>query len=113
MRLIENRPAYSGLTSQKNSHDRSKNQRRRLHQLCDTAHRWHQSFFDSSEGHESLQFTLGEGRIIPGLDAHIIDMAPGTKSTVTIPCDQAYSLYRAEAIQTLEHTKIPAGINIE
>ncbi|MDP2780694.1 MULTISPECIES: FKBP-type peptidyl-prolyl cis-trans isomerase [Devosia] len=69
--------------------------------------------FDSSEGREPLQFTLGEGQVIAGLEAHVAGMAPGDKSTVTIPCDQAYGPHRAEAVQTLERTKVPAGIDIE
>ncbi|MGV8834037.1 MAG: FKBP-type peptidyl-prolyl cis-trans isomerase [Devosia sp.] len=69
--------------------------------------------FDTSEGREPLQFTLGEGQVIPGLEAHVAGMAPGEKSTVTIPSDQAYGPHRAEAIQTLERTKVPAGLDIE
>ena len=69
--------------------------------------------FDSSEGREPLQFTLGEGQVIRGLESHITGMEQGTKSTVTIPCDEAYGPHRAEAIQTLERSKVPQGIDIE
>ncbi|MBS3849741.1 peptidylprolyl isomerase [Devosia sp. J2-20] len=69
--------------------------------------------FDSSEGREPLQFTLGEGQVIRGLEAHITGMEQGAKSTVTIPCDEAYGPHRAEAVQTLERAKVPAGIDIE
>jgi peptidylprolyl isomerase len=69
--------------------------------------------FDSSEGREPLQFTLGEGQVIRGLEAHITGMEQGAKSTVTIPCDEAYGPHRAEAVQTLERSKVPAGIDIE
>ena len=69
--------------------------------------------FDSSEGREPLQFTLGEGQVIRGLEAHVTGMEQGTKSTVTIPADQAYGPHRAEASQTLDRAKVPAGIDIE
>ena len=69
--------------------------------------------FDSSEGRAPLEFTLGQGQVIPGLDAHITGMAPGAKSTVTIPSDQAYGPHRDDAIQTLERAKVPEGIDIQ
>tara|TARA_R110002124_G_scaffold133942_6_gene296484 strand:+ start:2668 stop:3105 length:438 start_codon:yes stop_codon:yes gene_type:complete len=68
--------------------------------------------FDSSAGREPLQFILGEGQVIRGLEAHVTGMAPGDKSTVTIPCDEAYGPHRAEAVQTLGRDKVPAGIDI-
>lgn len=69
--------------------------------------------FDSSEGREPLQFTLGEGQVIRGLEAHVTGMTQGAKSTVTIPCDEAYGPHHPEAVQVLERAKVPAGIDIE
>jgi peptidylprolyl isomerase len=40
--------------------------------------------FDSS-GSEPLQFTLGEGQVVPGLETHVEGMEVGAKSTVTVP----------------------------
>ena len=68
--------------------------------------------FDSSAGRAPLEVTLGEGQVIPGLEAHLIGMEQGAKSTVTIPCDQAYGPHRAEAIQTIDRGKVPAGLDI-
>ena len=68
--------------------------------------------FDSSAGRQPLEVKLGEGQVIPGLEAHLIGMAQGAKSTVTIPCDQAYGPHRAEAIQTLGRDKVPAGVDV-
>ena len=69
--------------------------------------------FDSSAGREPLQFTLGQGQVIPGLEAHIEGMEPGTRSTVTIPPEAAYGPRRPEAIQTVDRASVPAGIEIE
>ncbi|WP_108462641.1 FKBP-type peptidyl-prolyl cis-trans isomerase [Devosia naphthalenivorans] len=69
--------------------------------------------FDSSEGREPLQFTLGEGQVIKGLEAEVSRMAPGDKSTVTIPCDLAYGQHRPEAVQTLDRAKVPSGIDVK
>ena len=69
--------------------------------------------FDSSAGRQPLEVKLGEGQVIPGLEAHLIGMTQGAKSTVTIPCDQAYGAHRADAIQTLPRDKVPAGLDVE
>ncbi len=68
--------------------------------------------FDSSTGKEPLEFTLGLGQVIKGLEAHVAGMAEGDKSTVTIPCEQAYGPHRLEAIQTLDRAKVPTGIDV-
>lgn len=68
--------------------------------------------FDSSEGREPLEFTIGLGQVIKGLEAHVAGMEPGAKSTVTIPCAEAYGPHRAEAIQTLDRAKVPSGIDV-
>ena len=54
--------------------------------------------FDSSIGGEPLQFTLGEGQVIPGFEQAVIGMQPGASKTVVIPADQAYGLYREELV---------------
>jgi peptidylprolyl isomerase len=69
--------------------------------------------FDSSAGREPLQFTLGEGQVIPGLEAHVEGMEPGTKSTVTIPPEAAYGPRRPEAVQTVARSSVPAGIDLD
>lgn len=68
--------------------------------------------FDSSEGKQPLEFTLGQGQVIRGLEAEVTGMAPGDKNTVTIPCDLAYGQHRPEAVQTLERAKVPSGIDV-
>ena len=42
------------------------------------------TIFDSSEGREPLEFTLGTGQVIPGFDAALIGLAPGESVTTTI-----------------------------
>ncbi|TIV91000.1 MAG: FKBP-type peptidyl-prolyl cis-trans isomerase, partial [Mesorhizobium sp.] len=68
--------------------------------------------FDSS-GNEPLQFTLGEGQVIPGLETHVEGMEVGTKSTVTVPADAAYGPHRPEAVVTVDRAAVPANINID
>lgn len=46
--------------------------------------------FDSSEGKEPLEFTVGAGMVVPGFDAAVLEMNVGDTKTVTIPCEEAY-----------------------
>jgi peptidylprolyl isomerase len=68
--------------------------------------------FDSSEGREPLQFTLGAGQVISGLESHIDGMEVGSRDTVTIPADEAYGPRHPEAVQTVERSSIPADIDL-
>lgn len=69
--------------------------------------------FDSSAGRQPLEFTLGAGQVIPGLEAHIEGMEPGAKSSVTIPPEAGYGPRREEAIRTLDRSTVPAGIDLK
>ena len=41
--------------------------------------------FDSSEGREPLEFTLGEKQVIPGFENAVAGMEPDESKTVNIP----------------------------
>ena len=69
--------------------------------------------FDSSEGRAPLEFTLGQGQVIKGLEQHVDGMETGTKSTVTIPAEAAYGPRRDDAVQQLDREKVPAGIEVQ
>ncbi|RYH01945.1 peptidylprolyl isomerase [Salipiger sp. IMCC34102] len=69
--------------------------------------------FDSSEGRDPLEFTVGSGQIIPGLDNAIPGMAEGEAKTVNIPVDEAYGPVNAEARQDVPRSDIPAEITLE
>jgi peptidylprolyl isomerase len=51
------------------------------------------SVFDTSFEREPLEFTIGEGRIIPGFEQAVLGMAPGDSKTVIIPPEEAYGPY--------------------
>ncbi|MBO9572565.1 MAG: peptidylprolyl isomerase [Chitinophagaceae bacterium] len=46
--------------------------------------------FDSSQGREPLQFTVGNGDVIRGFDDGVTGMKVGDKKTIHIPADDAY-----------------------
>jgi len=71
------------------------------------------STFDSSEGREPLEFTIGSGQIIPGLDAALPGMTVGDKKTVEVPADEAYGQPDPNARQAVPRADIPDDIPLE
>jgi FKBP-type peptidyl-prolyl cis-trans isomerase 2 len=67
--------------------------------------------FDTSVGSEPLEFTLGQGQIIPGFEQAVIGMQVGESKTVTIPADQAYGPHRDDMVLEVERDKLPADID--
>ncbi|HEX7243101.1 MAG TPA: peptidylprolyl isomerase [Longimicrobiaceae bacterium] len=71
------------------------------------------STFDSSQGREPLEFTLGEGQVIPGFEDGVEGMSPGEEKTVTIPADQAYGARRDEMMLVVDRAQFPDHIRPE
>lgn len=69
--------------------------------------------FDSSEGREPLEFTLGSGQVIPGFDEAVSGMNPGDERTVTIPAAEAYGTRRDELVMEVERTRLPEDLEPE
>ncbi len=65
--------------------------------------------FDSSEGSDPLQFTLGSGQVIPGFDAGVTGMAPGEQKTIEIPAAKAYGEARPEMVFQVPREQFPDG----
>ncbi|MCC5991443.1 MAG: peptidylprolyl isomerase [Rhodobacteraceae bacterium] len=71
------------------------------------------SVFDSSEGRDPLEFELGAGNIIPGLDRAIDGMSAGEQKTVTVPSAEAYGEYQDGARQDVPRDQIPSHIPLD
>lgn len=69
--------------------------------------------FDSSEGRDPLEFVVGSGQIIPGLDKAIPGMKVGDKKTVNVPVDEAYGAHDPNGLQAVERSQFPADIPLE
>ncbi len=64
--------------------------------------------FDSSEGSEPLEFTVGSGEVIPGFDSAVQEMSEvGDKRTVTIASQDAYGDRYDEATQQIPLEAFP------
>jgi len=69
--------------------------------------------FDSSDGRDPLEFEVGSGQIIPGLDVALPGMTVGEKKTVKIECKEAYGPVNPEMRQAIPREGIPADIPVE
>lgn len=57
------------------------------------------SEFDSSAGRDPIEFTLGEGTVIPGFETAVADLEVGESTKVTIPAAEAYGERNEGALQ--------------
>lgn len=68
------------------------------------------SRFDSSEGREPLEFTIGSGQVIPGFDEAVQGLEPGQTRTVTIPAEEAYGEHQPEMVLRVGRDQFPPDI---
>lgn len=66
--------------------------------------------FDSSAGSDPLQFTLGEGKVIPGFEDAVRGMSPGETRTTTIASDNAYGPRHPGAVFEVDKGQMPPGM---
>lgn len=69
--------------------------------------------FDSSRDRDPLEFEVGAGQIIPGLDRALPGMAEGDTKTVAIAPEDAYGHINPDARQAVPRAEIPDHIPLE
>lgn len=65
--------------------------------------------FDSSEGGEPLEFTVGAGDVLPGFEEAVRGMHVGDRRTFDIEPEDGYGEYHEERVRTLPRD----GINLD
>jgi len=71
------------------------------------------TLFDSSEGREPLEFTVGAGQMIKGFDSGVLGMSIGEKKTIQIPPHEAYGERDDEAIIEFPASNVPPDMKLE
>lgn len=66
--------------------------------------------FDSSKEGEPLEFTVGQGRVIDGLNDGVMGMAIGESKTIKISPDRAFGEQKDELVAEVEKDQLPATL---
>ena len=66
--------------------------------------------FASSRNDAPVEFTIGEGKLIPGIEEGTIGMTEGDQKTVRLEPSQAFGEKRPELITKIEKSDLPNDI---
>jgi peptidylprolyl isomerase len=69
--------------------------------------------FDSSEGRDPLEFTLGSGQVIPGFDKAVDGMTVGESKNVNIAPEDAYGPRHEQMVQEVPRSALPDDLEPE
>jgi peptidylprolyl isomerase len=71
--------------------------------------------YETSLGSEPLQFTIGQGRVILGLEEAVAGMNVGESKTIIIPADKAFGTYdeSKENAYIIDRALIPGDTQVE
>ena len=69
--------------------------------------------FDTSHGRQPLEFTIGEGQVIPGFEGAVVGMEPGDSKSVTVEPQEGYGERRRELVVDVERGRFPADMEVE
>ena len=67
---------------------------------------------ESSQDRGPLEFKIGEGNVISGLEQGVIGMKTGDKKSITIPPEDAFGQPHEELVIDLNKSEIPEGIKL-
>ena len=68
--------------------------------------------FDTTDGRDPMQFTIGAGQVIAGFNDAIVGMKPGDEKTVDLTPDQAYGERDPEIVESVPRSAIPPEIEL-
>lgn len=71
------------------------------------------SQFDSSQGRDPLEFTLGEGMVIAGFEKAVIGKSVGDTVTVEIPPEEGYGSPSEELVFQVRREQLPPSVELE
>jgi len=69
--------------------------------------------FATSIDDDPLEFTIGEGQVIPGLEQAVVGMSLGEAKTAQILADQAYGLYQESKVVEIKRNRFPAHLDLQ
>ena len=71
------------------------------------------SQFDSSEGRDPLEFTLGENMVIAGFEKAVIGKSTGDTVSVEIPPEEGYGEPNEQLVFQVRKEQLPPNVELE
>ena len=68
---------------------------------------------ESSEGGDPLQFTIGRGEVIPGIEHAVEGMSPGQSKSIWVTSDDAYGPHQDDLMLMVDRNRFPEHIHPE
>ncbi len=68
---------------------------------------------DTSRGREPLNFLVGSGQIIPGLETELLGLGAGDKKIVKVQPEDAYGVQDSRLVQTIDRSQIPDSVDLQ
>ena len=68
------------------------------------------TLLDTSAERDPMEFELGSGQVIPGLDNAVQGMAVGESKTVTIQAEEAYGPRNEQLVITVPKSELPEDL---
>lgn len=65
--------------------------------------------FASSEGHEPLEFNVGDGTVLPGVDSAVVGMSKGQQKTVTLTPAEGFGEQNDSLVIVVDKSHFPEG----
>lgn len=69
--------------------------------------------FDSSQGRDPLEFTLGGDEVIRGFEEAVVGMKEGERKTATVSPDEAYGPRREDLVLSIPRDRVPPDLDPE
>lgn len=69
--------------------------------------------FATSVNDEPLEFTIGEGEVITGLEQAVMGMSPGEAKTAQVLAEQAYGPYQEDKVVEVSRDRFPAHLELQ
>ncbi|MDY6823861.1 MAG: peptidylprolyl isomerase [Thermodesulfobacteriota bacterium] len=69
--------------------------------------------FDSSEDNDPLEFKIGDGQIIAGLEEEVVGMEEGESKTINVEADKGYGQHHDELVVEVSRDQFPEEITPE
>ena len=69
--------------------------------------------FTMSADSAPIEFVLGEGQVLPGIEAAAVGMSVGQSKTVQVAAEHAYGLRRDDLVQSVPKSCLPENLPLK